>query len=47
MKKVHLYSLISENEDDAIDLSGVSEFLEKVRISGRKGFTDTALQRTR
>ena len=31
------YSLISENEDDAIDLSGVSEFLEKVRISGRKG----------
>ena len=36
-EKSSSYSLISENEDDAIDLSGVSEFLEKVRISGRKG----------
>ena len=31
------YSLISENQNDDDFLTGVSNFLEKVRISGRKG----------
>ena len=36
-KKSNSYSLISENEDDNIHLTGVNQFLEKVRLSGRKG----------
>ena len=36
-EKSNSYSLISENEDDNIHLTGVNQFLEKVRLSGRKG----------
>ncbi len=36
-EKSNAYSLISENEENCIDLKGVTNFLERVRISGRKG----------
>jgi DNA gyrase subunit B len=36
-EKSNAYSLISENEENCIDLKGVTNFLESVRISGRKG----------
>jgi DNA gyrase subunit B len=36
-EKSQTYSLTSEGEENQINLSGVSHFLESVRISGRKG----------
>ena len=36
-EKSQTYCLTSEGEDNQINLSGVSHFLESVRISGRKG----------
>lgn len=36
-EKSESYSLVSQNEEEENNLSGVSQFLEKVRISGRKG----------
>ena len=33
----NFYSLINESNEEEINLNGVGDFLEKVRLSGRKG----------